>query len=305
MCFARRSSRRGAKPMKPLQPFTITHADVAWHEAFLRYVPRVFPRASFRKWYERGGWDENYRAVAISDGGGIVANASLMRMTILLHGRELTGWQLGAVGVVPARRGAGLQRKILPRALEIAARDDVVFLFANDSVLDFYPRFGFRRAREVVFGADYAVTPAKDRLRVLSQDSAHDRKVLARVSAGARPVTDSFGARRYGSVLLWYWTNFYQDCFYYWEECDAVIVAEQEGDCLRICDVVASERIDLESCLPRVAIAPVQRVEFGFTPQAWWPDARPIAPYTEAPLFVLGPHEVPATPFKFPLLAQT
>ena len=288
-----------------LQPFIITHVDVAWHEAYLRYVPRVFPRASFRKWYERGGWDENYYAVAIRDGDEIIANASLMRMSLLLHRRELTGWQLGAVGVVPERRGAGLQREILPQALDVAGRDDVVFLFANDSVLDFYPRFGFRRAQEVVFGADHAVMPAKDRLRVLSPDCESDCKLLARVSAGAQPVTEVFGARQYGSVLLWYWTNFYQDCFYYWEECDALVIAEQDGDCLRICDVLASERIELRSCLQRVATAPVRRLEFGFTPGVWWPEARPISPYNDSPLFVRGAHDLPATPFKFPLLAQT
>jgi predicted N-acetyltransferase YhbS len=288
-----------------LHPFTITHVDVAWHEAFLRYVPRVFPRASFRRWYERGGWDENYRAIAISDGGEIIANASLTRMSLVLGGRELTGWQLGAVGVVPERRGAGLQRKILPRTLDVAAPDDVVFLFANDSVLDFYPRFGFRRVQEVVFGADHAVTPAKDRLRALSPDRADDCKLLARVSAGAQPVTDVFGARRYGGVLLWYWTNFYQDCFYYWEECDALVIVEQDRDCLRICDVLATERIDLRNCLPHLATAPVRRLEFGFTPGAWWPDARPISLYDDSPLFMRGAHDAPATPFKFPLLAQT
>ena len=288
-----------------LQPFIITHVDAAWREAFLRYVPRVFPRASFRRWCELGGWDENYLAIAITEGDEIVANASLMRMSLVLQGRELTGWQLGAVGVVPERRGAGLQRIIMPRALDVAARNDVVFLFANDSVLDFYPRFGFRRAQEVVFGADHAVTPAKDRLRVLSLESADDRRLLARLAAEAKPVTEAFGARRYGSVLLWYWTNFYQDCFYYWEECDALVIAEQDGDCLRICDVLARERLDLTSCLPRVATAPAHRLEFGFTPGAWWPDARPVSPYSDSPLFVQGAHDLPAAPFKFPMLAQT
>ncbi|MGH8175299.1 MAG: GNAT family N-acetyltransferase [Steroidobacter sp.] len=286
-------------------PITITHTDVEWCEAFIRYAPRVFPRISFRKWYERGGWDEDYCAVAITAGEEIIANASLSRMTILLHGRELTGWQLGAVGVVPEHRGQGLQRMIMPRVLEFAASEDIMFLFANDDVLDFYPLFGFKRVHEVEFGADYAVTPARDRLRTLSLDSPEDRALLVRVAASASPLTELFGARNYGGVLLWYWTNFYQERLYYCAESDAILITEHEGDCLRICDVLARNRLDLRSYLPRVARAPARHIKFGFTPGEWWPDARPIGAYDESPLFVRGDHALPTVPFKFPMLAQT
>jgi GNAT superfamily N-acetyltransferase len=287
-----------------IDPIVVTHTDFAWQEAFMRYIPRVFP-LSFRRWHELGGWDENYCAIAIMQGDDIIANASLQRMTIVLHGRELRGWQLGAVGVVPEHRGKGLQRRIMPRVLEFASGEDMMFLFANDDVLDFYPKFGFKRASEVIFGADHEVVPAGNRLRTLSLDRPDDRALLARVSATARPVTELFGARSYGGVVLWYWTNFYPDCLHYCPERDAVLVATHDGDCLRICDVLASERLDLREYLPRVATAAAQRIEFGFTPGPWWPDAGPVADYTESRLFVRGPHEPPHTPFKFPLLAQT
>ena len=288
-----------------LQSLTITHRDRHWHEAFIRYVPRVFPRVSFRRWHELGGWNEDYVAFAMADGEEVVANASLHRMNIALRGEWVTGWQLGAVGVVPEWRGRGLQRQIMQRMLAGVGTKDLVFLFANDTVLDFYPLFGFKRRVETVFGSEHPVEPAVDRLSVLSLDRAEDRALLARVAGSAAPVSLEFGARGYGGILLWYWTNFYQGCFYYSEAEDAVIVAEHDGDALRVCDVLARTPFDLRPYLSRIARVSARRVEFGFTPGTWWPEARAIANPQDSPLFVRGEHLLPAVAFKFPMLAQT
>jgi predicted N-acetyltransferase YhbS len=288
-----------------LQSLTITCRDHQWHEAFIDYVPKVFARASFRRWYALGGWDEGYAAFVLADGKEIVANASLQRMKIVLRGESITGWQLGAVGVVPHWRGRGLQREIMPRLLSSVDEQDIVFLFANDTVLEFYPLFGFKRVVESVFAAEHSVQPASDPLRALSIDRAEDRALLARVAATAAPTTREFGARDYGGVLLWYWANFYDGCFYYCESEDAIIVAEHDGPTLRICDVLARTPFDLRPYLPRVAKEAAQSLGFGFTPGAWWPDARATADYTDSPLFIRGAHRLPDAPFKFPMLAQT
>jgi predicted N-acetyltransferase YhbS len=288
-----------------LQPLTIGHNDYEWHEAFIRFVPRVFPSVSFRRWYDLGGWSQDYVSYALADGGEIVANASLHRMTMIVQGRELTGWQMGAVGVLPEWRTRGLQREIMSRVLAVAAAQDVVLLFANDDVLGFYPRFGFKRISESVFGAEVDVQPAPERLQRLSIDKPDDLAAVSRIAAAAVPVTQLFGAREYGDVLLWYWTNFYPSSFYFWEEQDAIVVAGQSGDTLKIYDVQAPARIDLAACLPRIAAAPVRRLEFGFTPELLWPRARPLYQYAESPLFVQENFPLGDQPFKFPMLAQT
>jgi GNAT superfamily N-acetyltransferase len=283
----------------------IRHTDREWHEAFLRFAPRVFPSISFRRWYELGAWDEGYQTFSIVEGDEIVANASLQRMNLIVGGRRVRGWQFGAVGTLPTHRGRGLQRRLIPRALELAGPHDLVFLFANDTVTDFYPRFGFRRLTERWFRAEQSVAPAAERARQLRLDSDQDRALLARIASQAQPVTARFGAADYGTVLLWYWANFYADNFHYIESDDAIVVMEQEDDLLRIVDVLAPRRMDLRRCLPSLATRPVSRLEFGFTPEVCWPDAVPAAEYLDSPLFVRGPCELPQGPFKFPMLAQT
>jgi predicted N-acetyltransferase YhbS len=288
-----------------LSAITITHADVGWHEAFLRYVPQIFPRISFREWYQHGCWDERYVAFALADGDRIVANASLTRMQVVLNGQPVHGWQLGAVGTLPEYRVRGLQNQLLPRVLEHTAADDLVFLFANHRVLDFYPRFGFERVRESLFRIERAVTPEGPALRALDLASTEDRALLRRIAAAAEPVTTLFGARDYGTVVLWYWSNFYRNGLRYSAEHDAILVVEQSKELLRIYDVLAASALDVVALLPRLIAAPITEVEFGFTPTRYAPDASPRADYTDSPLFVRGPHRLPTEAFKYPMLAQT
>ena len=278
---------------------------VELHDAFMRYVPEVFPSITFRRWYELGGWHAGYRAFALFEGDRIVANASLQRMSLVVRGQRRTGWQLGAVGVLPEWRGRGLQQQLMSDVLKRIDPRDPVFLFANEDVLDFYPKFGFKRVTEWLFGIETDVEPAASSLRRLSVDSPEDRALVARIAASAQPVTERFGAEDYGGELLWYWTQFHKDNVYYHAGDDALVVAEEDLEVLRILDVFAERPVDLPAYLPQLATRPTQHVEFGFTPERYFPRAQPLCEYLESTLFVLGTAGLPSGPFKFPVLAQT
>lgn len=100
-----------------MRMLTITANAPEWHEAFHDYVARVFPGVSFRRWAVFGGWQEHYRVFALFDATRIVASASLTRMDLVLHGRAVRGWQLGAVGTDPNYRRRGLQHRLLQHVL--------------------------------------------------------------------------------------------------------------------------------------------------------------------------------------------
>jgi len=287
-----------------MRELTITHADREWQEAFIEFVPRVFP-ISFGRWTAYGGWDDTYRAFALADGERIVASASLARMDLVLHGKPVRGWQLGAVGTVPAYRRRGLQRSIMQRLLAQCPAEDLIFLFANDSVLEFYPRFGFQRRRESLFGAEHHAAPSGTPLRTLDASNADDRALLLRIAAEAQPITSLFGARDYGRTLLWYLCNFRGDHMRYVAEHDSIIVSTQVGDTLYVYDILTRAAFDLAGQLPRLIEAPIERLEFAFTPSRDWPSAEPTREYTESALFTRGPHQLPEIPFKYPTLAQT
>jgi predicted N-acetyltransferase YhbS len=278
---------------------------VELHDAFLRFVPEVFRSIDFRRWYELGGWSPDYRAFAIFEGERIVANVSVHRMDLIIGARSRVGWQLGAVGVVPDYRGRGLQRALMQHVLAQLNPSDAVLLFANEDALDFYPMFGFRRVTEWLYWAEHSIAPGPGPLRRLAIESSEDRKLLARLAADALPVTARFGARRYGGILLWYWANFHANAFYYHEQDDAIVVAEQDMEVLRILDVLAPRPIELGPYLPQLVHQPVDYIEFGFTPERIWADALPECEYLESRLFVRGEIDLPSGTFKFPMLAQT
>lgn len=290
--------------MTPL-PLRITHADAKLHEAFLRYVPRVFPRADFRAWYVRGGWTGDYEAHVLAEGDEVVANVSVMRMSLRVGGREIRGAQLGAVGSVPERRGRGLVRPLLERVLEGLAREvELVLLYANDRVLDFYPRFGFRRARESLFELAVALDPAASPAPRVDLDDASQRAAWLRACARSSPPTERFGAQGYGSAALWHACAFYRQDVYALTEGEAYAVAVQRGDTLDLLDVAAPRPFELLPALSRVLRGRITRIRFGFCPERWCPGASVIGESDDL-LFVRGGPELPASPFKLPALAQT
>jgi ribosomal protein S18 acetylase RimI-like enzyme len=288
-----------------LQPVRITHADPARHEAFLRYVPRVFPRADFRRWHALGGWTADYEAHGVADGDELVANVSVMRMRLVIDGREVRGAQLGAVGSVPERRGQGLVRPLLERVLAALDRKvELVLLYANETVLDFYPRFGFRRVPERVFELEAALLPAPTPAPRLSLDDPAQRARWLDACARALPPTERFGARDYGAIALWHVCNFHPRDAYVLEGGDAYAVAVQRGDTLHLLDLAATRPFDLLAAIPGLLHGPAARIRFGFCPERWCPDARAVEP-GEDPLFVRGDLSLPTEPFAFPALAHT
>jgi predicted N-acetyltransferase YhbS len=289
----------------PLREVTIGARDTAWFAPFERYIERVFPGVTFARWAELGCWDERYTGYALADGTEVVANVSVSRMDVLLQGRTLQALQLGSVGVTPEWRGRGLARACMQRVLAGLPETQLVYLFANPSVLAFYPRFGFRRVPQHVFGAERFIQPARQTLPRLSIDRASDRSLLHELSARARPVTSHFGARDYGTTLLWYWDNFYRDSLFYAARDRAIVITEHDEDALRICDVVASQPLALAPLLPHVAVRVARRLEFGFEPEQLWPEAAALRIDDTSPLFVRGPFPDLLEPLRYPMLAQT
>jgi len=181
----------------------------------------------------------------------------------------------------------------------------LIFLFANHDVLDFYPRFGFQRAREAVFRTPCRVDPQGLPLRSLDIEQPADRALLERIAANAEPVTDLFGARDYGRIVLWYWTSFLPHALRYAPECDAIFAIAQHAQRIHVLDILSAAPVDLSRFLPRLVTGPATELEFAFTPDRYCPSATSEIEYTESALFVRGPHPLPTEPFKFPLLAQT
>lgn len=288
-----------------LEPVLVTHADAGQHPGFLRHVQRIFPGLDFGPWHRRGGWTPAYEVHGIADRGELLATVAVTRATAVVAGREHRGAQLGAVGVVPEARGRGLLRSLLERVLaRLEPEVELVHLYANEKMLDLYPRFGFRRVEETDFELPVALAPGPTPAPRIDLDDAAARAAWLDACARSVPPTERLGWRGYGTVALWHASVVHPGAVRVLAAGDAYAVAVQEGDTLHLLDLAAPRRFDLLPVLPSLLDAPIARVRFGFCPERWCPAARPIGPHEE-PLFVRTALALPAGPVRLPALSQT
>jgi predicted N-acetyltransferase YhbS len=285
----------------------ITHRDGDWHERFFAFEERAFRVATtFRRWAERGGWHPGYEVFAIEEDGEILSTAGRERMRLVINGKEHPGYQLGAVATRSDRRKAGLSRRLLTWLL---SEDDApglpVILFANPSVLDFYPRFGFTRIMQKRFVTAATVEPAANLAPTIDPDEPADRARLADLCRRARAPSNAFSARDYYPTLLWHLAYKPRSVFWF-DGFDAAVIASVEHDRLTLHDVIAPHPFDLRLVLPRLTTNRVETLAFGFSPELWWPDARAQpADDPDSHFFVRGLPRLETDVFRFPDLAQT
>lgn len=282
----------------------IRASDTDWHRRFFAFVADIFPGPGFTLWAERGGWHPSYEIFAIADGDEIVSTIGRTRMRLVVDGATRIGYQLGAVGTRADLRRHGLARHLMEEVIaELDHPDQPIILFANDSVLGFYPRFGFRRVLQQRFAATVDMGPAAALAPVCDVARPGDRTWLADLCTRALPVGRRFATRDYYPIVLWHLTCRPVIAFRF-DELDAAVAVTGSATHLAVRDVLAGAPFDLRTVLPRLTQSRISRVEFGFDPEAWWPGAEMSPAADDGPLFVRGLPELRA-PLRFPDLAQT
>ena len=147
----------------------IRHSDAAWHERFFDFVASIFESGrTFSDWGARGGWVDGYDVFAMVVDKQIVSTVGRQSMRYVINGKARSGYQIGAVATHSNHRNHGLARLLMKEILsKLDPPDQPVILFAGPSVLDFYPRFGFRRLAQDRFVAHTDLNPYWARLRRL------------------------------------------------------------------------------------------------------------------------------------------
>ncbi len=223
----------------------------------------------FAAWHDSGWWSPahtGYTPHALLADGTMAANVSATPITFRVAGKPLRALQLGTVMTAPEWRGKGLARRLMEQVLdEAAGRYDMIYLYANDSVLEFYPRFGFAPATEHAFslplpGAGGAAALSAD------MDSPADREKLLRLYAQGNPLSGAAMAGETG-LLMFYCAGFMKDCVYFIDALNAAAVAEYDGDTLLLQDVFCPAGTPLEAVLRALARPGVSRAALGFTPK--------------------------------------
>ena len=254
---------------------------------------------SFDTWLERKLWDERYESYSIIKDGVMMSNICVFKTEMVVQDNRFQAIQFGAVGTRKCAQGSGLSRILMEHVLSLYS-DTPAFLFANESVIDFYPRFGFRQEQTFKPTIDTTINNHIKTNRLCADDEILKDTLHNRV--GNSTVFDCLNTE---SIQMFHLLLDYPDDIYLLPESDVVVVAYQSEAHLFIADVISRKPITFEQLKAELPFVGVEIVEFGFCPD--WLDVKPKwepVSKTDVMFFVKGEWSLPAA-FRFPATSET
>ena len=228
----------------------------------------------FVGWYEAGQWGDFYIPYVLLDGEKVVSNVSVNIMRFDAQGVEKNYIQLGTVMTDNAYRGQGLNREIMEYIIaEYKDKVDGIYLFGNDDVVNYYPKFGFKPAKEyeyylpcekVVDVEPYILE------KVNMQDKMQAEKFYDYMRAYQLDISQlNQNDAMYMSEnvnLFQFWLGVgYGDSVYYLPEMNAYAILEVDGTRVLVCQIFGKEEVEMLR-LAKGLCTGMTEVVLGYTP---------------------------------------
>lgn len=225
---------------------------------------------NFEEWFQKKMWNDRYECYSIKADGKIVSNASVNKFKFLIKGKKKKALQIGTVMTHKAYRNKGMAKEIINFILEKFENEyDVIYLFANNSVLDFYPKFGFRKmAQKQLYTNEKIEKNSIYNFRKLDMDNLDDVFLLKEIAVNRIPNAESFDVIGGHEVLFWYFLNVFRDNIYYDENKNVVVIYTVDGDRLNIHDIVLRDKKDYRGIIGSLASENINEISFDFNIEA-------------------------------------
>lgn len=273
--------------------------------SFDNLAQRVFD-LSFEPWYLSGNWTDRYRPYSLFYQGAVVANVSVSPMDLRCMGKELHGVQLGTVMTDPAFRRRGLIHFLLARVLaDWGSKCDGIYLYANSTVLDFYPKFGFTPVREWRHSMTLSGDGKRHGVRRLIAGVTEDRMLLLKKYALSNPYS-LLTAEHNPGLFLFHCYGDMRACIYYIEQYDAVAVAQSSGDTLYCHEIFGGGDASLRDILTALAGVETRKAVLGFSPkESAACSVRPLRDKDSVLFFLDGKDFFGGRQLRLPVLSRT
>lgn len=234
------------------------------HEKLLASFNQLAKSTYGISFQEVGG---DYEPHALIQGDKVCANVSVNQMTFFFRGKKRQYIQLGTVMTHKEYRNKGLSRLLIEQIVnQWKDKCDAIYLFANDTVLDFYPKFGFLKQEEYEYIKSNVLKPAKAQLRDLDMAVAENIKLVKEKYLEGNPFSELYMTEN-DPIFSFYYEGFMKESVYYIDEYQVVVVAEEENDTMVCYDILGKSDATLDEILSVVAsYVEKQSVKLGFTP---------------------------------------
>jgi GTPase SAR1 family protein len=141
---------------------------------------------------------------------------------------------------------------------------DIVYLFANDSVLDFYPKFGFVQMSEYEYKRS-GIKPNNTKVQKLRMNDERNIRLVLRKFEQGNPFSAFYMAENQG-LLSFYCMGLMKYNIYYSPKYDVVIIAKSEEGKAICYDIFGETNAELYEILGEISASMEDEILLGFTP---------------------------------------
>lgn len=231
---------------------------------YFKLAKTIF-RLNFNKWYDAGFWDDKFIPYVLYDKGLGVSSVGVCVNDVVWKNTKKRYVQLSTVMTLPEYRGKGLNRWLIEYAInEWKDKCDALYLLGNDSVVNFYPKFGFEEYTEYDFSIQ--VQNIESECKKLDLGEKKDLDLLIKKYGVSNPFTE-LKVENF-SQFMFHCLHFLSDNIYYLEKYDAVAIVKHEGNKLVCYDIFTDCNCQLSEVLGVLSNADTVSAYLGFTPQS-------------------------------------
>lgn len=223
---------------------------------------------NFEEYYEKGFWSNRYIPFSYIYEDTVIANVSVNVLDLVIEGEKKKALQIGTVMTHPSYRNQGLSAALMNKVFEeYDGTYDFMYLFANKSVLDFYPKFGFKQANEYLYSMDFSLNETLNaNIRKLDVTNRKDRQFIYEFVSKRVPVSQIFSTENTQGIFMYYCLNVFPHDIYYLEHEDMIVVFQKEQEQIHLFDIVSKKEIEIKHILTRIADDSTRKVVFHYTP---------------------------------------
>ncbi|MBY0122790.1 GNAT family N-acetyltransferase [Bacillus sp. S/N-304-OC-R1] len=222
----------------------------------------------FEDWYKLGYWTEKYQPYSLMQNGKIVANVSVNIIQLIINNRSVQAIQIGTVMTDKQYQNRGYSRVLMEKVLKDFSHIDVMYLFANQTVLDYYPKFGFKRMNETLYSIPYSYRGKKKCIKSLDGTREEDLEFIYQFAKKRAPVSASFATSATEELLMFYALKVFTHDFYYLENLNTIVICQSEGSNLHVYDIISVGQPDLIQIIDQLAAEETTKVILHFTTDA-------------------------------------
>lgn len=232
-------------------------------QPYFDLVKKIY-RLDFSTWHQPQYWDNRFIPYVLMEGELAISSVAVCVNDVYVRGQKKIYVQLSTVMTLPEYRNKGLNRLLMEAVLgEWKTKCDAIYLYANDKVVDFYPKFGFQTSKEYTFSQPLQYTQGI--CRKLDIDNPEDWRLILQKYALGNPFAAITVENQ--SQFIYHCLHSFKNNMFYVEKYDALVIAQNEGKALTCYDIFTASIADLKEIVSIVANEKTTTLKVGFTPQ--------------------------------------